>query len=135
DRIWRDAAGRPRGRLLLVGDPKQAIYGFRGGDIYAYLRARADAGRHYSLAVNQRSSTALIEATNQLYGRAGDGFELEGIEYVAVTAAGRTDRVPWLQHGQPVPRPLTLCSAQPDSRLPVARLEQALLSRCADDIT
>src|SRR5690606_30598758 len=47
----------------------------------------------------------------------------------------RTDRVPWLQHGQPVPRPLTLCSAQPDSRLPVARLEQALLSRCADDIT
>ena len=43
DRIFRDVDGVPRGSLTMIGDPKQAIFGFRGGDIAAYLRASQQA--------------------------------------------------------------------------------------------
>ncbi len=45
DAIYRQADGAPRGRLLLIGDPKQAIYRFRGGDIHSYERARDTIGK------------------------------------------------------------------------------------------
>ncbi|WP_395826233.1 exodeoxyribonuclease V subunit beta [Collimonas sp.] len=54
--------------LFLIGDPKQAIYGFRGADIRSYLDARqATAGRHYLLGTNFRSSETLVEAVNQAF--------------------------------------------------------------------
>lgn len=53
--------------LFLVGDPKQAIYSFRGADIYAYLQAAHDADRHYTLAVNYRSHAKLINGISALF--------------------------------------------------------------------
>ena len=53
--------------LFLVGDPKQAIYSFRGADIYAYLQAAQDADRHYTLAVNYRSHAKLINGIGALF--------------------------------------------------------------------
>ncbi|MGY4708295.1 exodeoxyribonuclease V subunit beta [Mycolicibacterium sp. CBM1] len=47
--------------LILIGDPKQAIYAFRGGDIVTYLHAARTAGRRHTLAVNWRSDAALVE--------------------------------------------------------------------------
>ncbi|HUO39716.1 MAG TPA: UvrD-helicase domain-containing protein [Mycobacterium sp.] len=47
--------------VVLIGDPKQAIYGFRGGDIYTYLSAAKTAGERRTLAVNWRSDKALVE--------------------------------------------------------------------------
>jgi len=47
--------------LILIGDPKQAIYGFRGGDIYTYLTAARSADARYTLGVNWRSDRALVE--------------------------------------------------------------------------
>ncbi len=47
--------------VVLIGDPKQAIYGFRGGDVYTYLQAARTAGERRTLAVNWRSDTALVE--------------------------------------------------------------------------
>src|SRR5690606_35816429 len=41
DAIYREADGTARGHLLMIGDPKQAIYRFRGGDIHTYTRATA----------------------------------------------------------------------------------------------
>lgn len=60
-------AETPHG-IFLIGDPKQAIYGFRGADIHSYLDARrATSGRHYVLNTNFRSSAALVGAVNQLF--------------------------------------------------------------------
>ena len=78
DRLYRIAANDPASGLLLIGDPKQAIYGFRGADIHSYLMARrATAGRHYALGTNYRSTQALASAVNHLFGqaeaRAGEG--------------------------------------------------------------
>ncbi len=79
---------RRRGTLLLIGDPKQAIYSFRGGDLHAYLHAREQLSEQRSLRHNHRSSSALIAAWNALYAHAGSaGFADSGIDYVAVTAA------------------------------------------------
>ena len=52
DAIYRDRAGNTRGLLTMIGDPKQAIYGFRGGDLAAYLRARKSADAGFALTVN-----------------------------------------------------------------------------------
>lgn len=57
--------------LFMVGDPKQAIYAFRGGDIAVYRRAREECrqqgGVRYVLNRNYRSAPALIEAVNRLF--------------------------------------------------------------------
>jgi exodeoxyribonuclease V beta subunit len=72
-----DTAGELENRVMLIGDPKQAIYSFRGADVYAYLEARnvmeqlagrGEAGL-YSLAVNWRSKPELVAAFNDLFGR------------------------------------------------------------------
>lgn len=96
DAIHRAADGTPRGLLLLIGDPKQAIYGFRGGDIATYLRAAATTTQCLALTVNQRASRALVAATNALYGASDAPFAMDddAIHYVPVQAAGRTDGKP-----------------------------------------
>lgn len=71
--------------VFLVGDPKQAIYSFRGADIFAYLDAKGVASRHYTLATNFRSSAELVAAVNQLFQRA-EPFVLDGIDYRPVQA-------------------------------------------------
>ena len=56
-----DRAFSGRSTLILIGDPKQAIYAFRGGDIVTYLRAAETAGERKTLGTNWRSDAALIE--------------------------------------------------------------------------
>ncbi len=71
DALYRAADDDPRSALLLIGDPKQSIYGFRGADIYSYLQARrATAGRHYMLGTNFRSARALVSAVNTWFAQA-----------------------------------------------------------------
>jgi exodeoxyribonuclease V beta subunit len=57
-----DRAFRRYATLILIGDPKQAIYAFRGGDIYTYLKAKDTADIHRTLAVNWRSDEALVDS-------------------------------------------------------------------------
>ncbi|MCV7100124.1 exodeoxyribonuclease V subunit beta [Mycobacterium palustre] len=61
-----DRAFNGHSRLVLIGDPKQAIYGFRGGDIYTYLRAAETAGERRTLSVNWRSDKALVDSLQTL---------------------------------------------------------------------
>ena len=55
---------------FLIGDPKQAIYSFRGADIYTYLKAHQATQNHHTLKTNFRSTKALIDALNQLFSQA-----------------------------------------------------------------
>ena len=87
DRIYR-AEGR-HGTLFLVGDPKQAIYSFRSADLFTYLMARERADARYTLAHNQRSAPALIEACNRLFGANPAVFMMPGLDYVQVGAGSR----------------------------------------------
>ncbi|MEE1948878.1 exodeoxyribonuclease V subunit beta [Pseudomonas alcaligenes] len=80
DRVYRDG-----GDLCFVGDPKQAIYAFRGADLATYLQAREAAERQYDLPFNYRSTPALIKALNQLFARP-QPFAEEGLSYPPVSA-------------------------------------------------
>ncbi|MBS7664424.1 exodeoxyribonuclease V subunit beta [Pseudomonas lalucatii] len=82
-RIYRDA-----GDLCFVGDPKQAIYAFRGADLATYLKARDEAARQYSLATNHRSTPELIDALNRLFDRPRP-FAEPGLTYPPVGASPR----------------------------------------------
>ncbi len=86
--------------LILVGDPKQAIYGFRGADVYAYLQARRDAGAAHPLTVNWRSEPALIRAVNAFFEHASAPFLLDGIGFTPAAPAERRREVLRLD-GQP----------------------------------
>jgi exodeoxyribonuclease V beta subunit len=102
--IMRRAFGHGGVTLVLIGDPKQAIYAFRGADVYAYLEAAASAGAHATLDVNWRSDQGLIDAYDTLFGGAKLGHE--GIVYRRVQAA-EANRAPRLA-GAPVDAPLRL---------------------------
>jgi exodeoxyribonuclease V beta subunit len=75
----------PGKTLVLIGDPKQAIYAFRGADVYAYLRAARFADERWTLGVNWRSDAGLLEACNVLFDNAELGHS--HILYRAVEAA------------------------------------------------
>ncbi len=73
--------------LFLIGDPKQAIYGFRGADIFAYMKARSDAGdQRYTLGTNWRSDPCVVEAVNTIFTNRKTPFVFEEIEFRPVTA-------------------------------------------------
>ena len=100
--IMRTAFGGDGVTLVLIGDPKQAIYAFRGADVYAYLEAARAAGRRETLDVNWRSDQGLLDAYDAMFGGARLGHE--GIVYRQVRAAP-ANRDPRLS-GAPDPAPL-----------------------------
>ena len=77
------------GALTMIGDPKQAIYSFRGGDIFAYEMARNDVGDSlYTLDTNWRSVPPLIEAVNTLFAQRSSAFVYDKvIEFLPVHPA------------------------------------------------
>ncbi len=66
--------------FILIGDPKQAIYGFRGADIHTYVHARDTRPEQATLATNYRSDERFVAACNHLFGRPG-AFATADIPY------------------------------------------------------
>ncbi|MDC1340212.1 exodeoxyribonuclease V subunit beta [Oceanospirillaceae bacterium] len=74
--------------LFMIGDPKQAIYGFRGGDIHTYLHAAQSTDYRWHMDTNWRSSHAMVAAYNRLFLKAHEHNLLgPGIDYSAVKAS------------------------------------------------
>ncbi|NNG38542.1 UvrD-helicase domain-containing protein [Flexivirga sp. ID2601S] len=63
-----DRAFNGHATMVLIGDPKQAIYAFRGGDVVTYLQAAGTAGVRHTLATNWRSDRPLVDAVGALLG-------------------------------------------------------------------
>jgi exodeoxyribonuclease V beta subunit len=95
--IMRLAFAHEDSTLVLIGDPKQAVYSFRGADVYAYLDAARHANAVRTLDTNWRSDQELLDAYDALFAEARLGHE--DITYVRVRAAerdgaGRLDGAP-----------------------------------------
>lgn len=142
DRIYRVGNGHPGTALLFIGDPKQAIYGFRGADIHTYLAARARTeGHHHVLDMNHRSATGLVTAVNHCFQRAesrpGPGAfrqrqdGQDPMPFHAVTAAGRPEV--WEIEGQPG-CPLTVWHRPSEAPLSRASLRDELAAATASEI-
>jgi exodeoxyribonuclease V beta subunit len=84
-RIMRTAFATEGRTLIVIADPKQAIYAFRGADVYAYLEAARSAASLSTLSINRRSDQPLIDAYDALFGDAQLGHP--GIVYRPVQAA------------------------------------------------
>jgi len=61
-----DRAFSGHAALVLIGDPKQAVYAFRGGDVVAYLKAAETASTHATLGTNHRSDAPLVASIQAL---------------------------------------------------------------------
>ena len=85
------ATAPAKGGLMIVGDPKQSIYRFRGADVFAYLGASAHRRnvRKLSLTRNYRSKPALVRAVNAVFKRVNPFLRPEQIQFEEVQAATR----------------------------------------------
>jgi len=129
--------------LFLIGDPKQAIYAFRGADIHTYLRARrAMTGRLDDLDTNFRSSQPMVDAVNRLFQQAEARSEGQGaflfregadnpLPFSSVKARGREER--WQVEGQ-TPPALTLWQLPSAEPLANTFYRREMAARAASEI-
>ena len=77
--ISKDSSRLSTSCWIMIGDPKQAIYAFRGADIFTYIKAKewVDNKRHFTLATNWRSAPKLVNGINQLFENSRKGFLFE----------------------------------------------------------
>ncbi|WP_058836098.1 UvrD-helicase domain-containing protein [Luteimonas abyssi] len=106
-----DDSDTPAPFLALIGDPKQAIYGFRGGDVQTYLQAAAHARPAPALDRNFRSRPAVLAAIDALYTQAGTrAFLDERIRFIPVQPGTQRTDADYRRHGADAPA-LTLWHA------------------------
>ncbi len=133
------AAGQERGRLVMIGDPKQAIYRFRGGDIAAYLQAVAHlkgGPAHLSLDTNYRSSKDFVDGMNAFYAATGtalappESASHAAIAYQMVRPKSEADASDLSDaSGQPLRQALHLLVRPADAETEAD--EDTALARCA----
>ncbi|AZD33536.1 Exodeoxyribonuclease V beta chain [Pseudomonas chlororaphis subsp. aurantiaca] len=142
--IYRIEDNNPETGLFLIGDPKQAIYAFRGADIYTYLRARqATSGRLHTLGTNFRSSHAMVKAVNHVFERAESREQGRGaflfrekngenpVPFLAVASQGRKEQLQ--REGQLVPA-LNIWHLPTEQAISGALYRQQLAAACASEI-
>jgi exodeoxyribonuclease V beta subunit len=144
DSVYRLEANDESTGLFLIGDPKQAIYAFRGADIYTYLRARtATTGRLHTLGTNFRSSHAMVEAVNHVFVRAEtsdtgrgaflfrSGANENPVPFLAVGSQGRKER---FQIDGEVSAALNVWQLESEQPISGAAYRQQLAASCASEI-
>ncbi|OQK15439.1 exodeoxyribonuclease V subunit beta [Methyloprofundus sedimenti] len=105
--IFSHLFAAPEQYLYLIGDPKQAIYKFRGADIHSYLQAKQQAQHHYTLGKNWRSHPDLVAAINQLFSQCTKPFVFEDLEFNPVEPALDSAKGTLVHNSQPL-APLAL---------------------------
>ncbi|MGN8343391.1 exodeoxyribonuclease V subunit beta [Pseudomonas sp. SMV71] len=143
--IYRIEDNNPETGLFLIGDPKQAIYAFRGADIYTYLRAReATAGRLHTLGTNFRSSHAMVGAVNHIFQNAESRSQGRGaflfrepsgenpVPFLSVESQGRKEV---LQIAGQAVAALNIWHLPSDQPFSGAVYRQHLAAACASEIT
>ncbi len=145
DSIYHIAENADDTGVILIGDPKQAIYAFRGADIYTYLEAKqASAGRLYTLKKNFRSTAPMVAAVNRCFEFAeqretGAGaflfrhHDVNPLPFISAQAQGRQQV--FTLDGQPHAA-LTIWQAQPgQGALTKTQAQTQMATACASEIT
>jgi exodeoxyribonuclease V beta subunit len=123
--------------LILIGDPKQAIYAFRGADVFSYLDAVRQADQVRSLATNRRSDQALVEALDVLIGGAALGDERIAVRPVTAEYQQRRLSAPAADQRVAAPIRLRIMPHPPDAeKVPsVATIRPRITDDLVADIT
>ncbi len=120
-----------------IGDPKQAIYSFRGADVFTYMDAARNVSNHYTLGTNWRSSSGLVKGVNSLFEYARKPFIFDQhISFHPVDAAGKADNHPLLIDQQTVtPLQFRLLPANDEGgKWTAANALNTAAQACASDI-
>ena len=122
--------------LFLIGDPKQAIYGFRGADIFTYISAKHEIKNHFHLATNWRSTEGMVAAVNQLFEFSENPFIYnDDISYFSVNSAGIADKTPLNQLLiEQQPAALTFYQLEESEPVAVNDYRQSMARHCAAEI-
>lgn len=126
-------------RMFLVGDPKQAIYRFRGADVHTYLRAKDEitksGGRCISLEENYRSTEGVIAAYNRIFAGPGQPAFFTGANtYDAPVTCGRKELVALGPEGNPAAPVRLLHLFAIDSKLSADEVRRRLHHQIASEI-
>ncbi|MGA9606166.1 MAG: exodeoxyribonuclease V subunit beta [Rouxiella badensis] len=132
-RIFHRLYGKqPACGLLLIGDPKQAIYAFRGADIFTYMRARSEVSAHYTMDTNWRSSVPMVNGVNKIFSRLPTPFLFAQIPFISVQPAPKNNELSFELHG--VKQPGLQCWLQPGEGVGVSDYQQFMAHYCASQI-
>jgi len=82
-----------RSTLVLIGDPKQSIYAFRGADVYAYLDAVDQADQVLTLGTDFRADPGIVDGVAHLFGQTNLGTDQAPIQMTRVSASQHTSRL------------------------------------------
>ena len=123
-RLLKTAFATPNHLLLMVGDPKQAIYRFRGGDLSTYKTARQDADRIDALLDNRRTTPPLMRGMNQLM---APGLQLSELNVPEVTPRSCAEPVS-LPKGQASLQVLDINPEDQDSEISRTAVEDTIPS-------
>ena len=136
--------GSRKQHLVVIGDPKQAIYGFRGADVYTYDAAKKQmlgpnvGATRLPLTKNYRSTALIIEAVNRILLKTDDENNtfFSGLNrYDEPVESGRPDKITLDAKGQPL-APVVLPSFNSGDKVPgVGALKNALYPFYAKEIT
>ncbi|HGJ5873935.1 MAG TPA: exodeoxyribonuclease V subunit beta [Arsenophonus apicola] len=118
--------------LLFIGDPKQAIYAFRGADIFTYLKAKDQIESHYTLDTNWRSSPNMIAAVNQLFSRVAKPFVFEQIPFNAVNPAPANQHLAFIHKTEKLSA-LNFCYLDKEN-VSTLDYQQTMAHQCASQI-
>ncbi len=91
--IFTRLFSNPDSLLFMIGDPKQAIYSFRGADVFSYLKAARDAHTKFTLTENWRSQPTMITAVNTLFSNLKTPFLFEEISFQPARAGKKPGQV------------------------------------------
>ncbi|WP_394145262.1 exodeoxyribonuclease V subunit beta [Vibrio atypicus] len=131
-RIYLD---NPECGLFMIGDPKQAIYGFRGADIFTYIKARNQVSSHFTLGTNWRSSADMVAAVNQVFELPSSPFIYDqDIPFLPVKASPNADKRVWTMEGQTQPALTYWLQDAEDKPLPKGEYLKAMSTATADQI-
>lgn len=118
--------------LLLIGDPKQAIYAFRGADIFTYIKARDEVTDHYSLHTNWRSSPGMVDSVNRLFQQVEHPFLFADIPFLPVASAPSNQSLSLWREGKQ--QPAMRWWLKEGEGCNVTDYQQTMAQYCANDI-
>ncbi|MUH71048.1 exodeoxyribonuclease V subunit beta [Psychrosphaera haliotis] len=126
--------------MIMIGDPKQAIYRFRGADIFTYITAKGhlDHEQHYTLSTNWRSHQDLITGINHIFETSPLKFEHEQIPFISV-GSGKLDSPELIQHEKTLPKLEVLHFSALDQDPPLngfslPEIQKVIARQCAMEI-
>ncbi|VFP79809.1 exodeoxyribonuclease V subunit beta [Candidatus Erwinia haradaeae] len=124
---------QPNTALLLIGDPKQAIYSFRGANIFSYIKVRSEITKHYTLNINYRSSIDMVNAVNYLFSYHTNPFIFTEIPFVPIKSVKFNHNIYFSINQQR--QPALIFWLQPGNRIGVYEYQDFMAKKCAAEIS